>query len=142
MVQDVKVAIAVARFNEYVTSQMLERCVARLAEHGIGSDETLIAWAPGSFDLPLVAKKMAGRKDIDVVICLGAVIRGETAHFDHVAYGASMGITRVALDSGKPVIFGVLTTDNAEQAVARVGQGADYADAAVEMAELARCLES
>ena len=67
--------------------------------------------------------KMAGRDDIDAVICLGAVIRGETAHFDHVAYGASMGITRVALDSGKPVIFGVLTTDNAEQAVARVGQG-------------------
>ena len=135
-----KVAIAVARFNEYVTSQMLERCVARLAELGIGSEETLIAWAPGSFDLPLVAMKMAGREDIDAVICLGAVIRGETAHFDHVAYGASMGITRVALDSGKPVIFGVLTTDNAEQAVARVGQGSDYADAAVEMAGLARAL--
>ena len=132
--KDVKVAIAVARFNEYVTSQMLERCVARLAEHGIGSDETLIAWAPGSFDLPLAAMKMASRDDVDAVICLGAVIRGETAHFDHVAYGASMGITRVALDSGKPVIFGVLTTDNAEQAVARVGQGSDYADAAVEMA--------
>ena len=118
-----KVAIAVARFNEYVTSQMLERCVARLAEQGIGPDETLIAWAPGSFDLPLAAMKMASRDDVDAVICLGAVIRGETAHFDHVAYGASMGITRVALDSGKPVIFGVLTTDNAEQAVARVGQG-------------------
>ena len=137
-----KVAIAVARFNEYVTGQMLDRCVARLTEHGIDSDEILVAWAPGSFDLPIVAMKMAALDDIDVVICLGAVIRGETAHFDHVAYGASMGITRVALDSGKPVIFGVLTTDNAEQAVARVGQGADYADAAVEMAGLAKALES
>ena len=137
-----KVAIAVARFNEHVTGQMLERCVTRLTEHGIDSDEILVAWAPGSFDLPIVAMKMAVLDDIDVVICLGAVIRGETAHFDHVAYGASMGITRVALDSGKPVIFGVLTTDNAEQAVARVGQGADYADAAVEMAGLAKALES
>ena len=137
-----KVGIAVGKFNEYVTGQMLERCVARLAEHGIGPEDTIIVWAPGSFDLPLAAKKLADRDDIDAVICLGAVIRGETAHFDHVAYGASMGITRVSLDSGKPVIFGVLTTDNAEQAVARIGQGSDYADAALEMAGLARCLES
>lgn len=137
-----KVGIAVGKFNEYVTSQMLERCVARLAERGIGPDDTLIVLVPGSYDLPLAAKRLADQTEIEVVICLGAVIRGETAHFDHVAYGASMGITRVALDSGKPVIFGVLTTDNAEQAVARIGQGADYADAAVEMAGLARCLES
>lgn len=137
-----KVGIAVGKFNEYVTSQMLERCIARLAERGIGEDDTLIVFVPGSYDLPLAAKRLADRDDVEAVICLGAVIRGETAHFDHVAYGASMGITRVALDSGKPVIFGVLTTDNAEQAVARIGQGADYADAAVEMAGLARCLES
>ena len=137
-----KVGIAVGKFNEYVTSQMLERCVARLAERGIGPDDTLTVWTPGSYDLPIAAKQLADRDDIEVVICLGAVIRGETAHFDHVAYGASLGITRVALDSGKPVIFGVLTTDNADQAVARIGQGADYADAAVEMAGLARCLES
>ncbi len=137
-----KVGIAVGKFNEYVTSQMLERCVARLAERGIGPDDTLTVWTPGSYDLPIAAKQLADRDDIEAVICLGAVIRGETAHFDHVAYGASMGITRVALDSGKPVIFGVLTTDNADQAVARIGQGADYADAAVEMAGLARCLES
>lgn len=121
---------------------MLERCVARLAERGIGPEDTILVWAPGSFDLPLAAKKLADRGDIDAVICLGAVIRGETAHFDHVAYGASMGITRVSLDSGKPVIFGVLTTDNAEQAVARIDQGSDYADAAIEMAGLARCLEA
>ena len=137
-----KVGIAVGKFNEYVTNQMLERCVARLAERGIGPDDTLVVWVPGAYDIPLAAKQLADRDDIEAVICLGAVIRGETAHFDHVAYGASMGITRVALDSGKPVIFGVLTTDNAEQAVARIGQGADYADAAIEMAGLARCLES
>lgn len=137
-----KVGIAVGKFNEYVTGQMLERCVARLAERGIGPDETLIVWTPGSYDLPLAAKQLADRDDIQAVICLGAVIRGETAHFDHVAYGASMGITQVALDSGKPVIFGVLTTDNADQAVARISQGADYADAAIEMAGLATCLES
>ena len=137
-----KVGIAVGKFNEYVTSQMLERCVARLAERGIGPDDTITVFVPGSYDLPLAAKRLADQTEIEVVICLGAVIRGETAHFDHVAYGASMGITRVALDSGKPVIFGVLTTDNAEQAVARIGQGADYADAAIEMAGLGRCLGS
>ena len=137
-----KVGIAVGKFNEYVTVQMLERCVARLAERGVGPDDTLVVWVPGSYDLPLAAKQLADRDDIKAVICLGAVIRGETAHFDHVAYGASMGITRVALDSGKPVIFGVLTTDNADQAVARIAQGADYADAAIEMTGLARCLES
>ena len=137
-----KIGIAVGKFNEYVTNQMLERCVARLAELEIGPDDTLVVWVPGAYDIPLAAKQLADRDDIEAVICLGAVIRGETAHFDHVAYGASMGITRVALDSGKPVIFGVLTTDNAEQAVTRIGQGADYADAAIEMAGLARCLES
>ena len=128
-------AIAVARFNEYVTAQLLERAQTRLGELGVKPHNIKVIWTPGAFELPLAAKKLARMRDVDAVICLGAVIRGETAHFDHVSYGASLGIARVALDSDKPVIFGVLTTDTAEQAVARIGHGASYADAAVEMAK-------
>ena len=136
----VRVGIAVARFNDYLTNQMLELCVARLAELGVSENAITIVRAPGSFELPLAAKKMAERDDIDAVVVLGAVVRGETAHFDHVAYAASMGTARVAEETGKPVIFGVLTTDNTDQAVARIGHAAGYADAAVEMANTYRAL--
>ena len=138
--EGVRVGIAVARFNEYVTGRLLECSLARLAELGVFGDAVRVCWTPGAFELPFAARKLGELEDVDAVICLGSVIRGETSHFDHVAYGASLGIARVALELGKPVIFGVLTTDTAEQAVARAGQGASYADSAVEMARLARSL--
>lgn len=136
----VRVGIAVARFNSYLTHQMLKLCRARLAELGVSEDSVIVVHAPGSFEIPLAAKKLAGRDDIDAVITLGAVVRGETAHFDHVAYAASMGTARVAEETGKPVVFGVLTTDTTDQAVARIGHASDYADAAIEMANAFRAL--
>jgi 6,7-dimethyl-8-ribityllumazine synthase len=132
----------VARFNEYVTRQMLEIALARLAELGVRASGVTVVWVPGSFELPLASKKLAEMPGTDAVIALGAVIRGETAHFEHVAYGASQGIARVAEETGKPVIFGVLTTSNAGQAVARIGHARDYAEAAVEMANAYHALET
>jgi 6,7-dimethyl-8-ribityllumazine synthase len=136
----VRVGIAVARFNQYVTYQMLDLCVSRLAALGVKGSAVTVIRVPGSFELPLAARKLALRDDIDAVITLGAVIRGETAHFDHVAYAASMGAARVAEETGKPVVFGVLTTDTTDQAVARIGHAAGYAEAAVEMANTYRAL--
>jgi 6,7-dimethyl-8-ribityllumazine synthase len=136
----VRVGVAVARFNQYVTSRMLELCLGRLREIGVRDNAVTVVHVPGSFELPLAAKKLAQRDDIDAVIVLGAVIRGETAHFDHVAYAASGGTVRVAEETGKPVIFGVLTTDTTDQAVARIGHACGYAEAAVEMANTYRSL--
>ncbi len=136
----VKVGIAVARFNSYVTHQMLELCAAQLAELGVAEDAITIVHTPGSVELPLAAKKLAEREDIDSVITIGAVIEGETAHFEHVASIAADGCARVAESTGKPVIFGVLTTYSTDQAVARIPHAAGYADAAVEMANAYRAL--
>lgn len=133
-----RVGIAVARFNEYVTRQMLEVAVARLSELGAAPEDIRVVWVPGSFELPLAAKKLAQAPGMDAVITLGAVIQGETAHFEHIAHGASLGIARVAEDTGKPVVFGVLTTYTAAQAVARIGHARGYAEAAVEMANAYR----
>ena len=138
--RNVRVGIAVARFNSYVTSHMLELCLARLRETGVPESAVTVVHTPGSFELPLAAKRLAQRDDIDSVIVLGAVIRGETAHFDHVAYAASGGAARVAEETGKPVIFGVLTTDTTDQAVARIHHAEGYAEAAVEMANTYRAL--
>ena len=138
--RSLRVGIAVARFNSYVTSHMLELCLARLGEIGVLDNAVTVVHTPGSFELPLAAKKLAQRDDIDAVIVLGAVIRGETAHFDHVAYAASGGTARVAEETGKPVIFGVLTTDTTDQAVARIHHACGYAEAAVEMANTYRSL--
>ena len=135
-----RIGIATARFNHYVTSQMLERCLERLRELGVPDNAVTVLHTPGSFELPLAAKRLAQRDDIDAVIVLGAVIRGETAHFDHVAYAASGGTARVAEETGKPVIFGVLTTDTTDQAVARITHACGYAEAAVEMANTYRAL--
>jgi len=140
--RDLSIGVVVARFNSYVTERMLSGALERLAELGVRDERVTIVRTPGSFELPLAAKKLAALPDIDAVIALGAVIRGETAHFDHVAYAASGGIARVAEDTGKPVIFGVLTTDNTEQAMARVGHAAGYAEAAVEMANTYRALDT
>ncbi len=136
----VRVGIVVARFNSYVTLRMLDLCVARFEELGVESDAIVVVHAPGSVELPLAAKKLAERDDIDAVVAIGAVIKGETAHFEHVATIASDGIARVAEETGKPVIFGVLTTYNTEQAVARIPHAASYADAAVEMVSAYRAL--
>lgn len=136
----VSVGIAVARFNSYVTHRMLELCVARLEAIGVKSDAITIVHAPGSVELPLAAKKLAERDDIDAVIVIGAVINGETAHFEHVASIAADGMARVAEDTGKPVVFGVLTTYTTDQAVARIPHAESYADAAVEMVNAFRSL--
>ena len=132
------IGVAVARFNGYITDQMLKIALKRLSELGVADDDMVVVRTPGAFELPLVARRLADRGDIDAVIAIGTVIRGETDHYDHVAYAASEGIARASDETGKPVIFGVLTTDNTEQAVARIGHAGDYADAAVEMANTMR----
>jgi len=132
------IGLAAARFNSYLTDQMLEIALKRLSELNVAEENVVVVRTPGAFELPLVARRLADRDDIDAVICIGCVIRGETDHYDHVAYAASTGISKASEDFGKPVIFGVLTTENTEQAVARIGHTIDYVDAAVEMANTMR----
>ena len=135
-----RIGIACARFNDVLTDQLLARCRDRLVALGVKGDDITEAWVAGSFELPLAAKSMAASGRFDAVVALGAVIKGESAHFDHVATQCAAGIMRAGLDTGVPVIFGVLTTYTPEQAIARVGTGAESADAAVEMAALIRSL--
>ncbi len=135
--------IAVARFNSDVTEKLLEGADAILRKHDAA--EVRVAWVPGAFELPLVAKRWAASNAVDAVICLGAVIRGETAHFEYVAGEAAAGITRASLDTGVPVIFGVLTVDNRAQALDRLGgkeghKGEEAALTAIEMVSLLRAL--
>ena len=134
-------AIVVSRFNSLITGKLLDGALDCLRRHGCPEDNVEIAWVPGSFELPLMARRLAGTGRFDVVICLGAVIRSETPHFDFVAAEAARGIARVALDSGTPVTFGVITADDVEQAVNRAGvrsgnRGWDAALNAIEMADL------
>ncbi len=134
-------AIVVARFNSLITGKLLEGALDCLRRHGCPEDNVEVAWVPGSFELPLVARRLAGTGRFDAVICLGAVIRSETPHFDFVAAETARGIARVGLDSGTPVTFGVITTDDTEQAVNRAGvrsgnRGWDAAMNAIEMADL------
>jgi len=137
-----RVAVACARFNDHVTMRLLDGARRGLAECKVRDDDVTEVWVPGAFELPSVAKAFAESGTVDAVICLGCVIRGETAHFEHVGGQAAAGIQRVALDTGVPVIFGVLTTDNLDQALARSegpeGENAGYegARSAVEMARL------
>ena len=136
----------VSRFNELVTRPLLGGAQDGLARHGVEPEGVDVAWVPGSFEIPLTARKLAESGRYQAVICLGAVIRGETPHFDHVANQASSGIARVALDTGVPVIFGVITADTLEQALERAGgkmgnKGYDAAVAAIEMANLMRGLQ-
>lgn len=135
------VGIAVARFNEYITDQMLERCIERLNVLGVDDEFINVARAPGSFELPLVARKLAAKNEIDVVIALGAVIRGETPHFEHVSNTASSGILKASEDTGKPIIFGVLTCNTVNEAVVRIEHSADYANAALQIVRTCRLLE-
>jgi 6,7-dimethyl-8-ribityllumazine synthase len=136
-------AIAVARFNDDITKQLLAGAQSTLEKRN--ADDIQVAWTPGAFELPLVAKRFAASGAVDAVICLGAVIRGETAHFEFVAGEAAAGITRAALDTGIPVIFGVLTVDNRTQAQERLGgaeghKGEEAAETAIEMVSLLRTL--
>lgn len=136
-----KFGIVVSRFNEFINTKLLEGALDSLTRHGVEDKAITVAWAPGAYELPMVAKKMAESGNYDAVIALGCVIRGATAHFDYVAGEAAKGIGQVALQTGLPVIFGVLTTDTIEQAIERAGtkagnKGADCAMAAIEMVNL------
>lgn len=136
-----KYAIVVARFNHFITDRLLEGCLDTLKRHEVKDEEISIVRVPGAFEIPLAAKKLAKKEDVDSVICLGAVIRGDTPHFDYVCAEVSKGVAHVGLESEKPVIFGVVTTDNVDQAVQRAGvksgnKGAEAAISAIEMANL------
>lgn len=138
-------AIVAGRFNDSVTKPLLESALDGLREHGLDPADVPVAWVPGAFEIPSVAKRFAESGEVDAVICLGAVIRGGTPHFDYVAGECAAGVTRVALDTGVPVIFGVLTTDDVDQAMDRAGgatgdKGREAALSAVEMVDLLRQL--
>ena len=136
-----RIAVVAARFNEMITGKLVEGALAGLAKHGVDADAVDVAWVPGAFEIPLVASRMARSGRYAAVVCLGAVIRGDTAHFDLVANESARGIAQVALDTGVPVIFEVLATDDLAQAEARAGgahgnKGWEAAEAALEMAWL------
>jgi 6,7-dimethyl-8-ribityllumazine synthase len=136
-----KFAIVIARFNEFISGKLLSGCLDGLKRHGADETKIDLVWAPGSFEIPLLAKILATSGKYHAVICLGAVIRGATPHFDYVAAEVSKGVAAASLDSGIPVIYGVLTTDNIEQAIERAGtkggnKGFDAALAAIEMANV------
>lgn len=137
----IKVGIVAARFNEFIVSKLVSGAEDACIRHGVNSDDIELAWVPGAFEIPLVAKKMAKSGKYDAVICLGAVIKGATSHYDYVCAEVSKGVASVSLETELPVIFGVLTTDNIEQAIERAGtkagnKGYDVACTAIEMVNL------
>lgn len=139
--KNMKIAIVVARFNELITSKLLSGCIDCLIRHEAADEDLTVAWVPGAFEIPMAAKKLAESGKYDAVICLGAVIRGATPHFDYVCAEASKGIAQVSMQTGVPVAFGVLTTENIQQAVERAGtkagnKGVDCAMTAMEMVNL------
>jgi 6,7-dimethyl-8-ribityllumazine synthase len=139
--RDLRVAIVASRFNETITKRLVDGALDCLKRHGVGEDMLSVVWVPGAFELPSAARRIASSGEIDAVVCVGVVIRGETPHFDYIAGGAATGIAQAAASAGIPVIFGVLTTDTVEQAEARAGgkmgnKGFEAALAAIEMANL------
>ena len=141
-----KIAIVASRFNEFITSKLIGGARDGLLRHGTDDDDITLAWVPGAFEIPSAAKKLAESGAFDAVICLGAVIRGATSHYDYVCAEVSKGIAQIALATGVPVIFGVLTTENIEQAIERAGtksgnKGFECAEDAIEMANLFREIE-
>jgi 6,7-dimethyl-8-ribityllumazine synthase len=145
--EGLKFALVVSRFNEFITAKLLEGAMDALWRHGVAEEDVTVARVPGSFEIPLVAKRLAESGSYDAVICLGAVIRGATPHFDYVAAEVAKGVAAVGLETGVPTIFGVLTTDTIEQAVERAGtkagnKGFDAAVSAIEMANLLKGLNS
>jgi 6,7-dimethyl-8-ribityllumazine synthase len=142
---DLKIAIVVSRFNDLITRRLLEGAEDALLRHGASPDAITVAWVPGAVEIPILAKRLAANGNYDAVVCLGAVIRGATSHYDHVCSMVASGIARVSLETGVPVIFGVLTTDCVEQAIERAGgkagnKGFEAAVSAIEMANLLRVL--
>ena len=140
-----KVGIVASRFNEFITGKLLGGAEDAFIRHGGDADDLEVAWVPGAFEIPLIAQKMAASGKYDAIVCVGAVIRGSTPHFDMVANESVKGIAHVGLQSGIPVIYGVLTTDSIEQAIERAGtkagnKGFDAMTAAIEMANLAKQL--
>ncbi len=136
-----KFGLVISRFNEFITKKLLEGTQDALLRHGVNQDDIEIAWVPGSFEIPLIAKKLAQTNRFDAVICLGAVIRGATPHFEYIAAEVTKGIAKVGLDTGLPVIYGVITADTLEQAIERAGtkegnEGFKAAVKAIEMANL------
>jgi 6,7-dimethyl-8-ribityllumazine synthase len=136
-------ALVASRFNEFITRKLLEGALDALGRHGVADEDIAIAWVPGAFEIPLVAKRMAASEQYDAVICVGAVIRGATPHFDYVAAEVTKGVALAGLETGVPVLLGVLTTDTIEQAIERAGtkagnKGFDAAVGAIEMANLLR----
>ena len=141
--EGIKVGIVAARFNEFIVSKLVSGAVDGLVRHDVNEDDITLAWVPGAFEIPLIAKKMAKSGKYDAVICLGTVIRGQTSHYDYVCNEVSKGIAQVSLESEIPVMFGILTTENIEQAVERAGtkagnKGYDCALGAIEMVNLMR----
>lgn len=143
---NIKVGIVVARFNEFITSKLLGGAMDGLLRHDVREEDIHVAWVPGAFEIPLIASKMAKSGKYDAVICLGAVIRGATSHYDYVCNEVSKGIATVSMNSDIPVMFGVVTTENIEQAIERAGtkagnKGYDCALGAIEMVNLIRKIE-
>ena len=142
---DIKVGIVVARFNEFITSKLLSGALDNLKRENVSDEDIEVAWVPGAFEIPLIASKMAKSKKYDAIICLGAVIRGSTSHYDYVCSEVSKGIAQIGLSTETPVMFGILTTDTIEQAIERAGtkagnKGSECAQGAIEMVNLIRTL--
>ena len=145
--EGLKVGIVVARFNEFIGSKLLGGAIDGLVRHGMNEDDIEVIWVPGAFEIPVMAQKMAQSKKYDAIICVGAVIRGDTTHYDYVCNEVSKGVAQVGLATGVPVLFGVLTTENIEQAIERAGtkagnKGYDCALSAIEMVNLIKELEA
>ena len=143
---DMKIGIVAARINEYIVSKLIAGATDALTRHEVKEEDIDLAWVPGAFEIPLIAKKLADSGKYDAVICLGAVIRGATSHYDYVCNEVSKGIAQISLNSGIPVLFGVVTTENIEQAIERAGtkagnKGYDSAMAAIEMVNLIKHIE-
>ena len=138
-----RIGIITARFNDFITSKLLSGAIDGLVRHGVVEDNITVTWVPGAFEIPLIANKMAKSGKFDAVICIGAVIRGTTTHYDYVCNEVAKGVAKIGLDSGVPTIFGVITTENIEQAIERAGskagnKGYEAAITAIEMISLAR----
>ena len=144
---EVKIGIVAARFNEFITSKLLGGALDTLARHGVKDDDISVAWVPGAFEIPLISEKMAESGKYDAVIALGSVIRGSTSHYDLVCNEAAKGIAQVQMKTGVPVLFGIITTENIEQAIERAGskagnKGSECAESAIEMVNLIRQIEA
>lgn len=142
-----KHAIVVSRFNELITSKLLDGALDCLSRHGVGEDDIVINWVPGSFEIPYAAQKLAVSKKFDSVICLGALIRGHTPHFEYIAAEVAKGVAQVSLESHLPVVFGIITADTLDQAIERAGtkagnKGWDAALSAIEMVDLYRQIDT